>query len=68
MVKISNKPNINGIKNVSEDMEYGSKLIAREGKLFAGLITTRVKGFAIGISMAVLLIIVIPFLAKICGL
>lgn len=56
-----------GIKNVSEDMEYGSKLIAREGKLYAGLTTTRVKGFAIGILIAVLLVIVIPFIAKICG-
>lgn len=68
MVKISNKPNISGIKDVSEDMEYGSKLIAREGKLFAGLISTRVKGFAIGILIAVILVIIIPFIAKICGL
>lgn len=68
MVKISNKPNMSGIKNVSEDMEYGSKLIAREGKLFAGLINTRVKGFAIGILIAVILVIIIPFIAKICGL
>ena len=50
MVQISNKPNISGIKDVSEDAEYSSKLLAREGKLFAGLITTRFKGFAIGIS------------------
>ena len=68
MVKISNKPNVSGIKNVSEDMEYGSKLIAREGKLFAGLISTRVKGFAMGILIAVILVIIIPFIAKICGL
>ena len=38
MVKISNKPNVNGINNVSEDVDYSAKLIAREGKLFAGLI------------------------------
>lgn len=37
MVQISNKPNISGIKDVSEDAEYSSKLLAREGKLFAGL-------------------------------
>ncbi|MDO5848151.1 MAG: tetrahydromethanopterin S-methyltransferase subunit F [Methanobrevibacter sp.] len=67
MVRISNKPNMSGIKNVSDDMEYGSKLIAREGKLFAGLITTRVKGFAIGILLAILLVIIIPFIAKACG-
>lgn len=68
MVKISNKPNVNGIKEVSEDMEYGSKLIAREGKLYAGLLTTRFKGFAVGILLAILLIIIIPFIAKTCGL
>ena len=51
MVQISNKPNISGIKDVSEDAEYSSKLLAREGKLFAGLITTRFKGFAIGIVL-----------------
>lgn len=49
MVQISNKPNINGIKNASEDADYSSKLIAREGKLFAGLLATRTQGFAIGI-------------------
>ena len=47
MVKISNKPNVNGINNVSEDVDYSAKLIAREGKLFAGLITTRFKGFVL---------------------
>lgn len=68
MVRISNKPNMTGIKNVSEDMEYGSKIIAREGKLYAGLIDTRVKGFAFGIAIAILLVIIIPFIAKVCGL
>ena len=68
MVRISNKPNVTGIKNISEDMEYGSKLIAREGKLYAGLMDTRVKGFALGIAIAVLLIVVIPCIAKVCGL
>lgn len=43
MVQISNKPNISGIKDVSEDAEYSSKLLAREGKLFAGLITTKIQ-------------------------
>lgn len=67
MVQISNKPNISGIKDVSEDAEYSSKLLAREGKLFVGLITTRFKGFAIGIVLAVLLLVVIPAIAKLCG-
>ena len=67
MVQISNKPNISGIKDVSEDAEYSSKLLAREGKLFAGLITTRFKWFAIGIVLAVLLLVVIPAIAKLCG-
>lgn len=30
MVQISNKPNISGIKDVSEDAEYSSKLLARK--------------------------------------
>ena len=36
MVQISNKPNINGMKTAADDAEYSSKLLAREGKLFAG--------------------------------
>ena len=68
MVQISNKPNITGIKNASEDAEYSSKLIAREGKLFAGLLATRVKGIALGICLALLLVVIIPFIARACGL
>lgn len=68
MVQISNKPNMSGIKNASEDAEYSSKLIAREGKLFAGLLATRVKGIAIGICLALLLVVIIPFIARACGL
>jgi tetrahydromethanopterin S-methyltransferase subunit F len=68
MVQISNKPNIGGMKTAAEDAEYSSKLIAREGKLFAGLLATRVKGFAIGICIALLLVVIIPALAKVCGL
>lgn len=68
MVQISNKPNIHGIKNASEDAEYSSKLIAREGKLFAGLLATRVKGIAYGICLAVLLVVIIPLIAMLCGL
>lgn len=68
MVQISNKPNIGGMKTAADDAEYSSKLIARDGKLFAGLLATRVKGFAIGMFIAVLLVVIIPALAKACGL
>jgi len=68
MVQISNKPNISGMKTAAEDAEYSSKLIAREGKLFAGLLATRFKGFALGICIALLLVVIIPALAKACGL
>ena len=68
MVQISNKPNIGGMKTAAEDAEYSSKLIAREGKLFAGLLATRFKGFAIGACIAVLFVLIIPFIAKAAGL
>ena len=67
MVQISNKPNINSMKSVADDAEYSSKLLAREGKLFAGLLATRFKGFAIGICLALLLVVIIPAIAKMCG-
>ena len=67
MVQISNKPNISGLKKSSEDAEYSSKLIAREGKLFAGLLATRVKGIAFGICLAILLVVIIPYIARLCG-
>ena len=67
MVQISNKPNINSMKTVADDAEYSSKLLAREGKLFAGLLATRFKGFAIGICIALLLVVIIPAIAKMCG-
>ena len=68
MVQISNKPNVTGIKKASEESEYSSKLLAREGKLFAGLLATRVKGIALGICIALLLVVIIPFIAMIFGL
>ena len=68
MVQISNKPNMNGIKNVSENADYSSKLLAREGKLFAGLSATRVQGFAIGIILSLVLLVIIPALVKLCGI
>ena len=68
MVQISNKPNISGMKTAADNAEYSSKLLAREGKLFAGLLATRFKGFAIGICIALLLVVIIPALAKAFGL
>ena len=68
MVKFSNKPNTRGIKNTSSNIEYRSKLIGREGRLYAGVNSTRFSGMAIGIGLALALAVVIPFLAKLCGL
>ena len=68
MVQISNKPNVGGIKKASEEAEYSSKLLAREGKLFAGLLATRVKGIALGICLALLLVVIIPLIAMQFGL
>ena len=68
MVKFSNKPNIRGIRNASNNVEYRAKLLGREGRLFAGVISTRFSGIAIGIGIALALAVVIPFLAKLCGL
>lgn len=67
MVKISSKPNVRGIKKVSSDIEYRSKLIGREGRLFAGLISTRFTGMALGLFLAVLFVVIIPYIAKLCG-
>lgn len=64
MVKLSNKPNVKGIKNVSEDVKYRSQLIGREGRLFAGLISTRFTGIGLGLVIAFVLIVVIPYLAN----
>lgn len=64
MVKLSNKPNVRGIKNVSEDIKYRSQLIGREGRLFAGLISTRFTGIGLGLAIAFVLIVVIPYLAN----
>lgn len=64
MVKLSNKPNVRGIKNVSEDIKYRSQLIGREGRLFAGLISTRFTGIGLGIAIAFVLLVLIPYLAN----
>lgn len=64
MVKLSNKPNVRGIKNVSSDVKYRSQLIGREGRLFAGLISTRFTGIGLGLAIAFVLVVLIPFLAN----
>ena len=56
MVLISNKPNIRGIRKVTEDVKYRTQLIGRDQRLFAGLIATRIYGMAIGFILAILLI------------
>lgn len=56
MIILSNKPNLRGIKNVVEDMKYRSQLIGRDGRLFAGLIATRITGMAIGFILALILV------------
>ena len=68
MVDISNKPNVHSMKAAADDAEYSSKLLAREGRLFAGLLANRFKGFAIGICIALILIVIIPFIVKAAGL
>ncbi|MDI9618472.1 tetrahydromethanopterin S-methyltransferase subunit F [Methanothermobacter sp.] len=66
MITLSNKPNIRGIKNVVEDIKYRNQLIGRDGRLFAGLIATRISGIAIGFLLAVLLVGV-PAMMSILG-
>ena len=64
MVKLSNKPNVRGIKNISEDLKYRTQLIGREGRLFAGLISTRIIGVGLGLVLTFVFFIIIPYLAK----
>jgi len=63
MIKLSNKPNVRGIKSVSADFKYRSQLIGREGRLFAGLISTRITGIGLGLAIAFVLVVLIPYLA-----
>lgn len=66
MIILSNKPNVRGIKKVAEDVKYRTQLIGRDGRLFAGLISTRVSGMAMGFILA-LLLVGLPALLKILG-
>ncbi|GAB6055217.1 tetrahydromethanopterin S-methyltransferase subunit F [Methanobacterium alkalithermotolerans] len=56
MIILSNKPNVRGVKNVVEDIKYRTQLIGRDGRLFAGLIATRISGMAIGFLLALALV------------
>lgn len=67
MVKISSSPNVRGINDLSDSIEYKSKLIGRKGRSYAALSVSRVKGISIGITLAFVLIILIPYIAKVCG-
>ncbi|MCK9152516.1 tetrahydromethanopterin S-methyltransferase subunit F [Methanobacterium alcaliphilum] len=60
---LSNKPNVRGIKKVVEDIKYRNQLIGRDGRLFAGLISTRITGIGMGFIFA-LLLVGIPVLWK----
>ena len=68
MVKFSNKPNMKGITNVAEDTKYKAQMIGREGRLFAGVLATRITGMAYGIIFAFALIVLIPFIVKAIGI
>ena len=53
---ISNKPNIRGIRKVAADVKYRTALIGRDQRLFAGLISTRIYGMALGVILAAVLV------------
>jgi len=55
-IRLSSKPNVRGIKNVTEDIKYRTQLIGRDGRLFAGLIDTRIKGISYGLFIAFILV------------
>ncbi len=67
-MKISSTPNTKSLKKVSEDIDYSSKLIGREGRAMVALSFTRVKGIAWGIVAAFVLIVLLPYIAKLCGM
>jgi len=68
MVKFSNKPNMRGINSVAEDTRYKSQMVGREGRLWAGVLATRITGMTYGILFAFVLFVLIPFLVKIIGI
>lgn len=56
MVLISNKPNLRGIRKVTEDVKYRTQLIGRDLRLFAGLIGSRIYGISLGFILALVLV------------
>ena len=56
MIKLSNKPNVRGIRSIVKDIKYRTQLIGRDQRLFGGLITTRIYGMAMGFIFAMLLV------------
>ncbi len=55
-MKLSNKPNVRGIKDTVKDVKYRTQLIGRDQRLFGGLINTRIYGMGMGFIFALLLI------------
>ncbi|MGN1185504.1 MAG: tetrahydromethanopterin S-methyltransferase subunit F [Methanobrevibacter wolinii] len=49
-------------------MDYKSKLIGRQGRAYSALSVSRVKGIGIGIAFAFILLVLLPYIAKLCGL
>jgi len=66
VIKLSSKPNVRGIRSVAEDVKYRSQLIGRDGRLFAGLMATRISGIGYGLIIAFILV-GIPLLLNIFG-
>lgn len=63
MIKLSNKPNVRGIKSTVKDIKYRTQLIGRDQRLFGGLINTRIYGMGLGFIFA-LLIVGLPVVFK----
>lgn len=66
VIKLSSKPNVRGIRSVVEDVKYRNQLIGRDGRLFAGLIATRIIGIGCGLIIAFVLV-GIPLLLNMLG-
>jgi tetrahydromethanopterin S-methyltransferase subunit F len=54
------------MKKVAEDSKYRTQLIGRDGRLFAGMIYTRVTGIAYGMLIA-LILVGLPVILKLLG-
>lgn len=56
MVKLSNKPNVRGIKSISAKMKYRTQLIGRATRSQAALSNTRLKGIFLGVALVAILV------------